>query len=123
MEEHFRSLIESLNRIPNDTGGYSRGKFILTILEDTEKIGLRVVFEDNKNPNNPYTVFNSYYEPPKNVEIFKIKELFIQQCYDEFVRVILFLKRNTRLYEGSGIHIKCIPVADLIRTGIDEINN
>ena len=119
MEEHFRSLIDSLNTIPSykKLGESSRGKFELIFTKDSIRMGIQIKFIDKFYPEEPHYILSKSYkfnrQTPDNIE-----ELFMKSCYDEFIRIMLYMERTELVNEGMCI--RCIPIADLIQYGIDK---
>ena len=120
MEEHFRSLIDSLNTIPSykKLGESSRGKFELIFTKNSIRMGIQIKFIDKFYPEEPHYILRKYYkfnrQTPDNIE-----ELFMKSCYDDFIKIMLYRVR-CELMDSFGNKIKCIPIADLIQYGIDE---
>ena len=121
MEENFRSLLDSLNRIPSFKDGKiekSRGKFELIVIKNLNGIEAKVIFIDRLYPNDPHCIIKKYFEfsetTPSNIE-----ELFIKSLYDDFIRYMLYGKRID--IDDLNRYIRSIPVGELIQTGIDKI--
>ena len=121
MEKHFKYLLETLNNIPNlrELGKPARGKFSLEILKDTQRIGLQVNFVDYLHPNKIHHILMRYYELSAEYPLEKVEKFFIESCYREFITFMLYGRRTTDLIDGFGNKIICIPIADLIQTGLD----
>ena len=121
MEEHFRSLLDSLNRIPSFKDNKienSRGKFELVIIKTLKEISGKVIFTDRLYSNDPHCIIKKYFEFSENTPI-NIEELFIKSLYDDFVRYMLYGKRID--IDDLNGYIRSIPVIELIQTGIDKI--
>lgn len=113
-------LIETLNSIPNlsQPGGIPRGEFKLTVYpaHKVHYVDVCIVFRD--------LVINESIDIYKrqcryqNIDGRPIH--FFKAVHEELVKMMLFSKRCNDLIDNWGNKVTCIPIRELLITGLDE---
>lgn len=128
MEDKLRTLLEDLNKIDIDFNTPSRVTFKLQVIHtkyasmEGVRHGIKIIISavDKQFPERPYHFFVKKAEVLEEDKVLSHTEALLEITYYEFLKYLLFAKRY-ELKDAGGYNILVIPIADLIKTGIDSV--
>lgn len=133
MEKKLRQLLEDLNSIVLYPDTTTKGEFKLDLIEgqhvtSTTDLGNNpdgslnyiyayITYTDGRTSESLTFMVKKYEYPKGNIEF---REKFLKYLYIDFLRFMLFARRCEYNTDRDGSTIRCIPIADLIRYGLEE---